>query len=165
MSTTVMRPPIGDIGAPPLDPISGNGGGGGGSGWVRLLTAANDIEAHLLAGRLSGSGVEVRVLKDRSAPGAWLYGGSNPWAPVTIMVHQLQLVDARMVLAEISFEGPSAEGEATAPATGGWKRSLVWWSLALGLGMLFTSLALARTASAVDTCDLPLLCGQHVTSP
>lgn len=165
MATTVVEPPSSGIGAPPPAHDLGGPGGGGGSGWVTLLTAANDIEAHLVAGRLNEAGVEVRVVKDRSAPGAWLYGGANPWAPVTIMVRRLQLVDARMVMAEVSYEGPAADGglgEAGAP---GWRRPLVFWSFALGLGLLLTSVALARTADAIDRCDLPLLCSDLMTNP
>ncbi len=130
-----------------------------------MLTAPNDIEAHLVAGRLNEAGVEVTVVKDRSAPGAWIYGGSNPWAPVTIMVRQLQLVEARMVIAEISFEAPSADPATAQNTVPGWKRPLVFWSFALGLGMLLTSVALARTANAIDRCDLPLLCGDFLTNP
>jgi hypothetical protein len=133
---------------------------------VQLLTAPNDIEAHLVAGRLSEAGVEVQVVKDRSAPGAWIYGGANPWGPTTIMVRRLQLNDAHMVLAEVSFEGPSAQVETSPPPSAtGWRRPLVFWSFALGLGLLLTSVALGRTANAVDRCDLPLLCGDFVTNP
>lgn len=106
----------------------------------------------------------MQVVKDRSAPGAWLYGGANPWAPVTIMVRQLQLVDARMVMAEVSFEGPSA-GVPPGENAPGWRRPLVFWSFALGLGLLFTGVALGRTANAIDRCDLPLLCGDVVSNP
>ncbi|MDP9068717.1 MAG: DUF2007 domain-containing protein [Actinomycetota bacterium] len=165
MTTMLAGRPVGGTGSLPPARDAGDEGGGGGSGWVRLLTAANDIEAHLVAGRLSEAGVEVRVVKDRSAPGAWLYGGSNPWAPATVMVRQRQLVDARMVMAEVSFEGPAAESKGIEPNVTGFRRPVVVWSLALGLGVLLTSLALARTADAVDRCDLPLLCGDYVTSP
>ena len=164
MATTVLKRPSGDIGSFPPPRDRGDSGGGGGSGWVRLLTAANDIEAHLVSGRLSEAGVEVRVLKDRSAPGAWLYGGSNPWAPATIMVRELQLTDARLVMAEVSFEGPAHAAGAEAPAHG-LRRPLVIWSFALGLGILLTGVALARTADAIDRCDLPLLCTDYVTNP
>ena len=165
MPTSLLEPPVGGIGSLPPARDTGDEGGGGGSGWVRLLTAANDIEAHLVAGRLLEAGVEVRVVKDRSAPGAWLYGGSNPWAPASIMVRQLELTDARVVLAEVAFAGPAAELRPGAPSMEGWRRPLVFWSFALGLGVLLTGSALARTATALDRCDLPLLCGDYVSGP
>lgn len=159
MATIVAKPPRDGMGAlPPVSDRDG-GDGGGGSGWVQLLKAANDIEAHLLVGRLNEAGIEVSVLKDRSAPGAWLYGGSNPWAPVIVMVRQLQLTDARMVLAEISFEAPGAEDRSIPARLRDWRTPVVWWALALGLGVLMTGVALGRTAVVMERCDLPLLCG------
>ncbi len=83
--------------APP-PPAGTRSGGGGGSGWIQLVKAADDIEAHLLAGRLAEAGIEVQTLPDRAAPGAWLYGGSNPWAPVRVLVRRRQLEEARLVL-------------------------------------------------------------------
>jgi hypothetical protein len=34
----------------------------------------------------------------------------------------------------------------------------MWWSLALGLGLLMTGAALGRTEAALHRCDLPLVC-------
>ncbi|MDQ4095101.1 MAG: DUF2007 domain-containing protein, partial [Actinomycetota bacterium] len=110
-----------DPGVPDVD------SGGGGAGWVELLTARDDIEAHLLAGRLAEAGVETRTLKDRSGPGAWLHGGSDPWAPVTILVKRVQLEDARLVLAEISWAQPAVDPEAPSPAQASARpRALTW---------------------------------------
>ena len=118
--------------------------GGGGSGWVELARARDDIEAHLLAGRLNEAGIETKTVKDRFAPGAWLYGGSNPWAPVTVYVRRLELEDARLVLAEISYQAPStndSEGtELGARLT--WK----WWLVAAGLGIVLTWAAIVESA-------------------
>lgn len=145
-----------DGGSPP--PIEqDHGGGGGGSGWVRLLRAPNDIEAHLLVGRLGEAGVEARLLRDKGAPGTWLYGGSNPWAPVTVMVRVRQLDDARLVLAEVSFEGP--DHVPAAPEKRDWRIPVVWWVTAIALGTLLTGTALAQVADAIRSrCDLPVLC-------
>lgn len=116
-------------------------GGGGGSGWVELARARDDIDAHLLEGRLNEGGIETRAIKDRGAPGAWLYGGSNPWAPVTILVRRWQLEDARLVLAEISFTAPDTGVAGRSPSPG---LALKWWLLALGLGALLILAALAQ---------------------
>ena len=141
----------------PPPPTGSDGGGGGGSGWVRLLSAPNDIEAHLLVGRLGEAGVEARFLRDKGVPGAWLYGGSNPWAPVTVMVRQRQLEDARLVLAEVSFEGPAHAPQAAAKPS--WRVPVVWWVTAVTLGVLVTGAALAQVADAVFArCRVPIFC-------
>jgi hypothetical protein len=137
--------------------------GGGGRGWVELVRATDDIEAHLLSGRLEEAGVETHTVKDRSAPGAWLYGGSNPWAPVVVLVRRLQLEEARLVLAEISFSGPAAERAPEDDASKGrWAtRALVWWVAAIILGLIFTTIALVRTAELIRSCDVRLLCSEE----
>lgn len=125
--------------------------GGGGSGWVELIRASGDIDAHLLTGRLLEAGVESRTVKDRSSPGAWLLAGSNPWAPVTILVRRLQLEDARLVLAEISFDLPPApEPEHPRIVRRRWSGPLLWWAVAIALGAAFTWIGLLQTASTMD---------------
>lgn len=161
MSIAATRPPGMSSGSLPPDLDAAEGGGG--SGWITLLTAANDIEAHLLGGRLAEAGIEVQVVKDRSAPGAWLYGGSNPWAPVVVMVRNLQLDDARIVLAEISFEAPAVAASSAGPGRRDRRTSVLWWTLALGLGLLLTAIALGRTEAALHRCELPLLCSDVAT--
>ncbi|MGH2807762.1 MAG: DUF2007 domain-containing protein [Actinomycetota bacterium] len=154
MSTRVDLPP------PIADDIFE---GGGGSEWVHLITARHDIDAHLLEGRLREAGIEARKVKDRGAPGAWLYGGSNPWAPVNILVRKLQLEDARVVLAEISWDGPTHD-ELT--ARGSQRRSsfgLVWWATALILGCVLIVLTLNQLARSTIPCQLPVLCGESAT--
>jgi hypothetical protein len=133
--------------------------GGGGSGWTELTRAANDIDAHLLVGRLTEAGVESTTMKDRSAPGAWLYGGSNPWAPVVIMVRRLQLDDARIVMAEIAFELPARERHGDVEESHQWRRLLIWWAAALAIGALFTGISLMRTAEAFQRCGLSVCVG------
>jgi Putative prokaryotic signal transducing protein len=127
-----------DIALPP-PPVQAHPGGGGGRAWVELLRAHNDIDAHLLLGRLTEAGIETRAVKDRRAPGAWLYGGSNPWAPSVVLVRQLQLDEARLILASISLEAPdAAPGELTlAPGTA--LRTCI--SVALGLALSAPTLA------------------------
>ena len=128
---------------------------GGGDGWVTLYRAKGDIEAHLLSGRLEAAGVETSFLKDRRGA-AWMHGGSDPAAPVDVMVRRLQLEDARLVLAEIAYEWPY---EARSPATRtSWKTVVVWWGAALALGLAFTGIALARTSEQMRDCGLSWSC-------
>jgi hypothetical protein len=126
--------------------------GGGGSGWVELIRARGDIDAHLLVGRLDEAGVESRTVTDRSAPWTWMHAGSNPWAPVSILVRRVQLEDARLVLAEISFHLPAAAPERAEEAQGRWKGPLLWWSVALALGAVFTAIGLIQTYSTMERC-------------
>jgi hypothetical protein len=140
---------------PPLDVERDKSGGG--DGWVTLARAANDIEAHLLIGRLGSAGVETNSVKDRTAPGSWIYSGSNPWAPVTVLVKRLQLDDARLVLAELAFEGPDATKEALQPA-GRWRGPLLWWTAAVGIGVLFTGLGLLQAANEMERCRSSASC-------
>lgn len=143
------RPPV----ATPRD--------GGGRDWVELLKARDDIEAHLLGGRLSEAGIEARNVKDRSAPGAWMYGGSNPWAPVTILVRRVELEEAKVVLAEISWTAPAydAAPRELPPEEASRRRTLMWWAAALVLGALFTSIGLTRAMEGAGGCNVPVLCG------
>ena len=140
-------------GPPPVDPIE-EGGGGGGSGWVTLLRASNDIEAHLLVGRLGEAGIEGRIVRDKGAPSTWLYGASKPWEPVTVLVRRRQLQDARLVLAEVALAGP--DHVPAQPGKRDWRVPVVWWAAALALGTLFTGMALTRTSPR--SCAVPILC-------
>ena len=130
--------------------------GGGGSGWVSLMRAQNDIDAHLVVGRLIEAGVETAMIKDRGSPGAWLQGGSDPWAPVTILVRRIQLEDARLVLAEVALDAPDADPETLAASR--WRGPVVWWVAAIGLGLLFTALGLLQAANDMEECARPAAC-------
>ena len=140
---------------PPAGPE--DGGGGGGSGWVTLLRAPNDIEARLLVGRLGEAGVEACTMSEKGAPSAWLYGASKPWAPVSVMVRARQLEDARLVLAEVSFEAP--DHVRPGPPDTDWRVPVVWWATAIALGVLFTGIGLAQLAQVTRTrCQPPIFC-------
>lgn len=148
MGTRLDLPPPGTI----------SDAGGGGSDWIELLKANNDIDAHLIVGRLGESGIETRTIKDRSGP-AWLHGGSDPWAPVAVWVKRYQLDDARIVLAEVSFSGPDAEPEQVAQRAG--PNFVLWWALALALGLLFTGIALMNTyESFQEECKSSTECSE-----
>ena len=152
MNTTVDRPPP-DL----LDHL----GESGGSGWIVLIKARHDIDAHLLAGRLSEAGIESRMMPDVGAPGSWMYGGSNPWAPVTVLVKKLDLDDARLVLAEISYEGPTADQLAAQAVERHRSFPVVWWVTAVLLGAALSFLVLSQVTRWSDmSCQLPALCDE-----
>lgn len=130
----------GDNPLPPLEEDESTGGGG--RGWVELTKARGDIEAHLLTGRLAASGIESSTVTDRSAPGSFLYGGHNPWAPVAVLVRRIQLEDARLVLAELAYEGRPAEPQEA--RTSAWKGPVLWWVAAVSLAVMFTVLGVAQ---------------------
>jgi hypothetical protein len=137
----------------PPPPSLAEDAGDGGSDWVPLITAENDIDAHLLEGRLNQAGVEVRTIKDRSGP-VWLHGGSNPWAPVAIWVRRFQLDDSRIVLAELSYQWPAAAPERS--VHGRWP--MRWWVVAIALGVLFTAIGLARMDAMLNNSCTSAVC-------
>lgn len=112
---------------------------GGGYGWVQLFRARDDIDAHLVCGRLQQHGIETTTVKDHSS-GAWLYGGSNPWAPVAVLVRKVQLEDARIVLAEISLTISDSR-----PAPRNSRVPVIWWVTAIAVGVVY----LVLTATGV----------------
>jgi hypothetical protein len=136
MSSRLDLPPL-DLPPPPIEER------GGDSEWTQLTRARNDIDAHLLVGRLHEGGVDTRSVKDRQAMGSWIYAGSNPWAPVTIFVRRFQLDDARLILMEISLQtdGQGVGGQRRGSAS---MSPVLWWATALALGVLFTAVAVAQ---------------------
>jgi hypothetical protein len=151
------------VACPPLPPALAGSEGGGGWWWIQLTTAANDIDAHLLTGRLNQAGIETRAIKDRRAPGSWAYGGSNPWAPVGVMVRAVQLEDARLVLAEISLTGPDAVHRAERPM--GLGPAFFWGAVAVILGVVLTLIALMQVASLASACDAGPGCDRPYGAP
>ena len=155
MSSVRLEPPS----SPPT--VDDESNGGGGRGWVELFRAANDIDAALLIGRLADRDIETHTIKDRSQPNSWLYGGSNPWAPVLVYVRRTHLIDARIVLAEISL----ATAELPARPDERSRRSIprMWWATALALGLALSTLALLQITEQERFCQLPVLCGDSGT--
>lgn len=122
------------------------------------MKASDDIDAHLLTGRLTEAGVETTTVKERDRPGSWTLGGSDPWAPVTILVRKFQLDDARLVLAEVAFDAPTVDpgGRLASDGRGHWA---LWWGIALTLGIAFSALGLAQAKEDMDRlCRTQLLC-------
>ena len=149
--------------SPPPPALTDRGGeGGGGSDWVHLARARDDIDAHLLTGRLSQAGIETRRIVDRSAPGAWLHGGANPWAPVNIYVRRVQLEDARLVLAEISYDAPPA---ASSGRSTGRRVATVWWATAIGLGIALTLVVLGQAVQTEPLCKALPFCEEADRGP
>lgn len=141
---------------PPPPRIDDRGSGGE---WVELVRARDDIDASLLAGRLSAAAIESRSVKDATAP-TWMYGGRNPWAPVVVLVRRYQLDDARLVLAEVALNSPARETPPPA-RTGATAAtfSVVWWVGALLLGALISALIVVQVAHQSPLqCRVPLLC-------
>jgi hypothetical protein len=155
MSSVRLDPPS----SPPT--VDDESNGGGGRGWVELFRAANDIDAALLVGRLADRDIETRTIKDRSQPNSWLYGGSNPWAPVLVYVRRIHLIDARILLAEISLA--TAELPAGTSERGRRRIPRMWWATALALGLALSTLALLQITEQERFCQLPVLCGDSGT--
>jgi hypothetical protein len=145
--------------APPSSPPRREDGSqGGGSDWVELFRAANDIEAALLLGKLAEAAIETHSIKDFNAPGTWVYGGSNPWAAVMIYVRRFQLIDARIVLAEVSLE---ISEEPLVPEGRSRRRvPRMWWATALALGVALSAIAVQQAADQRRFCQLPILCAE-----
>jgi hypothetical protein len=85
-------------------------GDGGGDQLVPLLTADNDIDAHLIIGCLDAAGIDHFMDKDRSGFGTYLRGGSDPGASVAILVPRSQLESARQALTDAA-QGDEQGGE------------------------------------------------------
>ncbi|MGH2826398.1 MAG: hypothetical protein ACRDKF_05460 [Actinomycetota bacterium] len=154
--------PVGHAGIPLSPPSSPprpeDGPRGGGSDWVELFRAANDIEAALLLGKLADAAVETHSIKDFNAPGTWVYGGSNPWAAVMIYVRRFQLIDARIVLAEVSLE--ISDEPPVFQERGRRRIPRMWWATALALGVALSAIAVQQTADQRRFCQLPVLCAE-----
>jgi hypothetical protein len=100
-------------------------------GWVKVAVATDDIEAHLIAGRLEGAGIDVLMEPDRTGLGDYLMGGHNPRAPVWIFVPEIAAEEAALTLegdANLQDDGPVTVAERSDPplaAPSG--RPVTWW--------------------------------------
>ena len=82
-------------------------------GWVLVFSARDDVEAHLVAGRLRDAGIEPLLRRSTSGIADYLLAGANPRAPVDILVADEDEARARGELAglDIHYDVPDQEGE------------------------------------------------------
>lgn len=146
VADTIFRQRVGS--GSPGPPSWSEDEGGGGSGWVVLTEVANDIEAHLIGGRLESGGIEHAAVRP---PATWVAAGHDPWAPVVIMVRRIQVEDAQLVLAEIAFDAPCAV-PLPPGSRSSWKGPVLWWAAALGLGLFFSALSYTGAKETADRC-------------
>jgi hypothetical protein len=71
-------------------------------GWSRVAVAANEYQAHLIRGALEDEGIKVVLDPFASGAGAYLHAGSDPTAPVRILVPSEQYEAASDVI--ITFD-------------------------------------------------------------
>jgi hypothetical protein len=110
--------------------------------WEPLTTANDDIDAQLLVGLLAEADIPTRVVKNRSGYGDYLYGGSNPWAPVAVHVPATRLAEARRALEEARFE--SGEGAAVDPEAASAGHWLQWIAVGIVTLIVLTFLIVQR---------------------
>jgi hypothetical protein len=100
--------------------------------WVPLASAADDIEAHLVTGALAEEGIEVHTEPLRSGSGDYLFGGSNPHAPIRLFVREAQLEEARALMDGAAraerTSGSEADQVPLASPGGPWR-----WALAVAV--------------------------------
>jgi hypothetical protein len=81
------------------------------------------------------------------------------------MVRPLQLEDARLVLAEISYDAPAVEPSVARTPKKGWRLPVVWWVTALILGVLLSFLALLQVAQSFPACKALPFCSESEARP
>jgi hypothetical protein len=116
--------------------------------WVVLLVAADDIDAQLVAGRLAEDDIPSFLDKDRTGYGDYLLGGSNPHAPVTVLVPEEHLAEALELVSggeqEREGEFPDEPGDveilAERSTAFGVLRTLRWWVAVLVIGVMIVFL-------------------------
>lgn len=100
--------------------------------WDQLTTANDDIDGQLLVGVLEDAGIDTKVVKNRSGYGDYLYGGSNPWAPVAVHVPAERLQEARAVLDRLGH-GDASDADA---AEAGTARRGPGWPVVVAVGIV-----------------------------
>ncbi len=95
-----------------------------------LTTAGNQVEAHLIVGRLAEEGIESVLDASNPAPGAWLHPFGDPLSPVRVYVRRRDLGRASLLLHEVDHRPPDP-GACGSPRV----RRLFWLVLAIVLLM------------------------------
>ena len=78
-------------------------------GWARVAVAANEYQAHLIRGALEDEGIKVVLDPFASGAGAYLHAGSDPTAPVRILVPSGQSEGATDVIITFDRLGDTVE--------------------------------------------------------
>jgi hypothetical protein len=78
-------------------------------GWSRVAVAANEYQAHLIRGALEDEGIKVVFDPFASGAGAYLHAGSDPTAPVRILVPSEQNEAAGDVIIAFDTQGDTVE--------------------------------------------------------
>ena len=78
-------------------------------GWSRVAVAANEYQAHLIRGALEDEGIKVVLDPFASGAGAYLHAGSDPTAPVRILVPSEQYEAASDVIITFDTQGDTVE--------------------------------------------------------
>jgi hypothetical protein len=129
------------------DPPERRDGAGGGGDWTLLTTAGNQVEAHLIVGRLAEEQIETVLDASNPMPGAWLHPFGNPLSPVRVFVRRRDLGRASLLLHEVDHRPPDP-GASGSPKV----RRLFW--LVLGVVLLLAVLEVLDFAP----CVLRLFC-------
>ena len=78
-------------------------------GWISVATAANEYQAHLIRGALEDEGIKVVLEAFATGAGAYLHAGSDPTAPVRMLVPRDQEDEAKGVLVALDAEVGTVE--------------------------------------------------------
>lgn len=117
--------------------------------WAKLMVAADDIEAHLIVGRLAEAGIDFLVEPDRTGYGDYLMAGHNPHAPVVIHVDADRLREAELALEEGSDTVGSdlpAQGFEDAPLAAPSGAGVRWWIAVALLAVIVMGFLLGSAA-------------------
>ncbi|MGI8426556.1 MAG: hypothetical protein ACR2FO_05225 [Actinomycetota bacterium] len=138
------------LGRPSGPPQPNDTGEGGGSDWVLLTTAANQVIALLIEGRLGEDGISCLLDGFNPSPGAWLKPFGDPLAPVKVYVHRHDLGSASLLLHEVGHAAPDSSD------SGPRSVKTLWWATIVVVAAL-TMLLVADMMGAFQGATLRYL--------